>query len=435
MIAAGEAKRREPVAKELAELDTMVASLRKSENFGPARDLLAQAARRHEDAEWTGEIAKRTDSLAKAVQDLFSQVAGEAEQAKRAGLALEVDARRTRVRQWNWPGLAKDLDDSLAKIATAPPPTPPPAPPPPPVVVPGPSALVEQAPFIGSLNAIHSISISPDQQTYLTSSFEGTVRLWDAATRKPRILHEGGEKATASAISPDGKTLAAGFSDGKVRLWDMATLKPRTLTVSHSTQVLGLVFARLHPAAVGEHGRNRKLWDVAKGMPRPPMEGHPKGAMCAAIDPTGKLAAVGAASQLIKLWELPTGREVRNITIGADACFRVAFLPDGKSLVSTGNRDVIQWDLLTLTPRVFGSHNQLVRGLAVSPNGRWIVSTSPDDALKIWDAASATLVETIPHENAFYGVAFSPAEPARRRLPQLPAAGLGHHGTFRRKPK
>jgi WD40 repeat protein len=130
--------------------------------------------------------------------------------------------------------------------------------------------------------------------------------------------------------------------------------------------------------------------------------------MCAAIDPTGKLAAIGCATHYIRLWELPTGRDLRSLTIATDICLKVVFLPGGKSLVSGVKNDVVQWDLATGNPRVLGSHTQQVRGLAVSPDGRWIVSTSEVDGLKIWDAASSTLVDTITHENSFYSVAFSP---------------------------
>ena len=84
-------------------------------------------------------------------------------------------------------------------------------------------------------------------------------------------------------------------------------------------------------------------------------------------------------------------------------------MPDGKSLVAGVKKDVVVFDLLTLTPRVFGSHNQDVRGVTVSPNGRWIATTSEGDGIKIWDTAKATLVETIPHDNSFYAVQFTPS--------------------------
>jgi len=393
-----------PPAKELAELDTLLASLRKAENFGPARDLLVEAAKRHDGTEWTGEVARRSEALRKTVQDLFAQVTAEAEAAKKAELALEVEARRTRVRQWNWPDLVKDLDGALAKIASAPKPQPPAPAPAPDASWPG---LVELPAFTGSKNAVHSISFSADGKAIVTASFEGAVLLWDAPSRQSTLVMAG-QKATSAAISPDGKWIAAGYFDGKIRIWDAAKLEPRTIP-AHSIQILGLVFTPDSKHLLSSStDATAKLWDVATGKLKLQYGGHPKGAMCAAIDSTGKLGAVGAASQEIKVWDLLSGRESRIVTTGPDSIFKVAFMPDGKSVISGGKADVVQWDLLTATPRVFGSHTMMVRGIAITPNGRWIATSSEQDGLKIWDASSATLLETIPHPNGFYAVAFSP---------------------------
>jgi serine/threonine protein kinase len=394
----------EPIARELTELDTLIASLKKAENFGPARDLLVEAAKRHETAEWTAEVGKRTDALRKNVQDLFAQVTAEAEAAKRTGLALEVEARRSRVRQWNWPELIKELDEALANITPAPPPVPVPVPRP----ADGPWAgLVEQAPFVGHKNAVHSISFSADGRNLVGASFDGSVLLWDTATHRSTVVMEG-QKATSAAISPDGKWIAAGYFDGKVRVWDAAKRDPRVLP-AHTLQVLGLVFTPDSTQLFSSSTDNAaKLWDVSTGKLKHAYEGHPKGAMCAALDPAGKLGAVGSASTEIKVWDLSSSREPRLIPIGQEACLRIAFMPDGKSVVAGVKNEVLLFDLLTATPRVFGSHNENVRGLTVSPNGRWIASTSEHDALRIWDAVNGTLVETIPHENSFYAVQFTP---------------------------
>ena len=73
----------------------------------------------------------------------------------------------------------------------------------------------------GHRGAIYAVAFSPDNQTLASASIDNTVRLWNAATRKPigRLAHHG--DVNAVAFSPDNKTLASAGYDHTVRLWDI----------------------------------------------------------------------------------------------------------------------------------------------------------------------------------------------------------------------
>ena len=85
------------------------------------------------------------------------------------------------------------------------------------------------ATLTGDTDAVNSVAFSPDGKTLASGSDDGTVRLWDVATRqqigKPFTGSHGDltGPVISVAFSPDGKTLATGSSDGTVRLWDVAT--------------------------------------------------------------------------------------------------------------------------------------------------------------------------------------------------------------------
>lgn len=60
-------------------------------------------------------------------------------------------------------------------------------------------------------------------------------------------------------------------------------------------------------------------------------------------------------------------------------------------------------ELLTLT-----GHKAAVRGLAYSPDGRYLASVSPDKSVKIWNGATGQAIATLHgHENFVFSVAFS----------------------------
>jgi WD40 repeat protein/serine/threonine protein kinase len=70
------------------------------------------------------------------------------------------------------------------------------------------------------------LSFTPDGKTLASSESDGTVRLWNFATREIALTLKGhvGDVSMDSAFSHDTKYLATCAADGTVRLWEAATL-------------------------------------------------------------------------------------------------------------------------------------------------------------------------------------------------------------------
>jgi WD40 repeat protein len=72
------------------------------------------------------------------------------------------------------------------------------------------------------------VALSPDGQRLATAAYDGTAKLWDAATGQETLTLKGHTAWPTSVVfSADGQRLATADLDGTVRIWDAPHLPPR----------------------------------------------------------------------------------------------------------------------------------------------------------------------------------------------------------------
>jgi WD40 repeat protein len=165
------------------------------------------------------------------------------------------------------------------------------------------------------------------------------------------------------AIAPDGRTLAALHSEnGQVTLWDWATGQRRAVLDGSPGRCMCLEFA--------PDGKTLAVGTIARQMDRGSVDGK--------ASPPQVEGGIG-------LWDVVTGRR-RWFLRGPETTgvLRLAFSPDGKSLVSweLAHRStkeprlaIVIWDIATRTvraERAASARTLKDRVLAVSPNGKTI---------------------------------------------------------------
>jgi len=245
----------------------------------------------------------------------------------------------------------------------------------------------------------HRLTFSPDGKRLAAAGTGGLVRFWNVADGKEwqpvRSGHEGA--VNALALSPDGKTLATAGGDRTVRIWDLATGK-------QTRSLLG-------PEAPNDFPELLMM------------------ATAVAFAPDGQTLATGWADGTLQLWDLATGKEIRQYQGHEGPLTALAFTPNGKALLSAGeDGKVFRFDVATgkeirqfagqqpLDPAAAQINNLIPpQRLALSPDGRLLATGGmlPNNAanqIQVWELATGQLRRRV--------------QAAEQRSPQL-GAGLG----------
>ncbi|HEY4389707.1 MAG TPA: WD40 repeat domain-containing protein, partial [Ktedonobacteraceae bacterium] len=185
----------------------------------------------------------------------------------------------------------------------------------------------------------------------------------------------------------------------------------RTLT-GHTGAVRGVAISPDGRRLVSTGGDNMiRVWDLSTGKEEYTLTGHTGMVWGVAISADGHWLVSGSMDKTIKVWELSTGKEEHTLIGHAGYVWAVAISPDGQRVVSgSWDKTIKVWDLATgKEERTLTCHTDIIWEIAISPNGQTLVSGNSDKTIKVWNLSTGQEERTlIGHENSVYCVAISP---------------------------
>ena len=127
-------------------------------------------------------------------------------------------------------------------------------------------------------------------------------------------------------------------------------------------------------------------------------------------DSTGLLTA--SVDKTVKLWDAKTGKPIRAFPGHTSRVSALAVTPNGRYLVTAGDTTVKIWELATsaLVLSIPADASQ-VTSVAVSPDGSMLASAGFDGTAKTWSLPGGTALQKFPHapgKARLLTVAFSP---------------------------
>jgi WD40 repeat protein len=271
------------------------------------------------------------------------------------------------------------------------------------------------------------VLISPDGRSVLTEREDDVVVLWDTSTGKEKAtLNHNTQSSTAKAIlrapfgpimflvmnpsfSGDGQRIVTANGDKNPKLWNGVSGELVAALNGHTNRVYGAIFSSdSKTLATATIGAELKLWDPQTGAPKATVNAG-KANFFGFVGAGYMFSSDGQTlasflTEDTKLWNANTGE--LKLVLEKVKAKSVAFSPDGKTLVTAGDKKstAVFWDTMTGQPRLtIPKTDAPTDSVIFTPDGRVLLTTT-DKGVSLWDVVTGELLVGL--EKSRYPVKF-----------------------------
>jgi len=287
----------------------------------------------------------------------------------------------------------------------------------------------------GHTDKVWDLKLSGEGKLVVSISADNTVGVWDLEGNllrtmkghqgKRKFYREPNEGITALATTYGDRYALTGDTNGNLRMWDIESGDCLWSNSDHRRMVTSIAISDDGRRAISScRGRTLLVWNSENGDKLTSMDDHEGYVHSVAITPDGNRAVSASRDGTLKIWDLGNGSLIHTLTGHSGKVritdHRVIITPNGKYAISAADgksMGIAMWDIDQ--GNEVGDLEESERGalaLAVTPDGRNIVSGDIDSVLNVWDLENHRLVHTIqahsdqlliPGGNPLYGIAIA----------------------------
>ncbi|MDX2249436.1 MAG: WG repeat-containing protein [Bacteroidia bacterium] len=258
---------------------------------------------------------------------------------------------------------------------------------------------------------------APNGSYLVTASADGSARVWNTQGNKViSVLSHGGTLHTA-AVSPDSRFLATGSENRSLKIWHQSAPGAwellRTLEDARGGIWSVAFSADSRFVAAGAADQAIRIYEVTTGKLTTTLTGHTNGAILAlSFSPDGRMLVSGGEDESVRLWNWKSGLSAGTLPGRIGEVLTAAFSPDGRFLaLGTRNKLAKIYEMSGSKAKLvlqLDTFEDWVSGVTFSPNGKYLLTTSFDNRVRVFNLDTREIVLNIRHPGTVRSAAFSP---------------------------
>ena len=243
---------------------------------------------------------------------------------------------------------------------------------------------------------ITDLSFDPSGNKIASASYDKTTKIWDVQSgRKLLTLLGHQNKIHSIDYNGNGSRLATASEDGIIKVWDVTPNNDNVPIRNHKSSVTSINFSqdKMYFVTTSTDG-TAKLWQLESKQIRHVFS-HGKNSeiqlLTSAFSNDSLYVATGGKDSKVFIWEVTTGRVLRELMTEEKEIYSLSFSSDGRHL-AVGGKSVSLWNLESgeLADILLG-HEGEIHCLNYSPDGKKIATAGQDTEINIWNTKTGNL--------------------------------------------
>uniref|UniRef100_A0A7E4UX80 LisH domain-containing protein n=1 Tax=Panagrellus redivivus TaxID=6233 RepID=A0A7E4UX80_PANRE len=300
----------------------------------------------------------------------------------------------------------------------------------------------EKFELVGHRNPVTRVIFHPIYNMLVTSSDDGTLRVWDVLNGNcERTLTGHTNNVNDIAFNKKGDLLVSCSADMSAKIWDVKDGFACVKTITgHDHSITSVAFTHDNLLITASRDSSIKMWLWSESRCVQNFVGHESWVRMIRLHNGGKYMASCGNDKMIKIWGIDNRSHIVDLFGHENYIEVVAWAPNdvvnyafgGKKPASDAkDPDVlIEGEPLILASaardkairlwhvnkgiclHVITGHDNWIRGLVFHPTGKYLISVSDDKTMRTWCVEQKRQIKSMPvHKQFVNGVDFHSFEP------------------------